>query len=208
MKSTPSFIITLFIVFICTIFANSGIKTFARLVEILVVLFTINYFLGFFLSYFKLFKIDYVLPIFDASGLQFAKGTMITAGTVAESLLFLMIILGSVPQVQKKNLAVIKGLAIWSVILSFAILIMEGDIGHEMLSRVAEAGVTVSRVIQIENYIRGMEILLLMTYQYITIAKQPCIFIAAIHPLKSYFMQKRANCFSFYRQCSCLLHPL
>jgi hypothetical protein len=171
LQNTPSFFIMLFIIAMCTLFNNSGIKNIARLVEILALLATANYFFGFFLSFFKLFKMEYVTPIFDTTGLQFAKGVMITLGTNAECLLLLFVIIGSVPSAQKEYMSVIKGLVIWSLVLSFAILIMEGDIGHELLSRVAQAGITVARVIQIKSFIRGLEILLLMTYQYITLFK-------------------------------------
>lgn len=171
LQNTPSFIILLFLVFMCTVFVNSGLKNFARLIQILTVLYMANYFFGFFLSFFGFFKPEYVFPVFDSSILELAKGALITAEISTESLLCLMIILGAVPQDKKKYLSAAKGLITWSVLLSFAIFIMEGDIGHELLARVAQAGITVSRIIQIQNFIRGLEILLLMTYQYFAIVK-------------------------------------
>ena len=103
LQFTPTFAIMLFIVLICTIFANSGIQNFARLVEILGLLFTVNYFFGFFLSFFKTFKMEYVVPVFDTSSIQFAKGIMISAGTCGESLMFLMIFKKSDRKADEKN---------------------------------------------------------------------------------------------------------
>jgi spore germination protein len=168
---TPSLVITSVIVLLCAIFANSGIQTFGKLIQILSVLFTLNYFMGFSLSFYKTFKIEYVFPVFDTSLLQFTKGIIITAGTISECLLFLMAAISSVPQTKKQNLSVYKGLAVWSLVLSFAIIIMEGDIGNELLAYVGQAGIAVARVLEIKTFIRGVEILLLMTYQYIAIEK-------------------------------------
>jgi hypothetical protein len=177
---TPAYVIIFFIVSICAMFANSEIQTFARFIEILVVTFTVNFFIGYFLSFVKLFKIEYVIPIFDASAIQFAMGVMISAGTAAECLLFLMVMVGLMPQTRSYYLSVAKGLAAWSVVLSAAILIMEGDIGHELLSRVAQAGVTIARVVQIQSFIRGLEVLVLFTYQFLAIAKTT-LFIYSCH---------------------------
>lgn len=193
LQNTPSLFIMLFLVSVCTLFANGGLKSFARLAQILAILFTANYFMGFFLSFIKLFKMEYVTPIFDTTVPQFAKGVMITLGTNAECLLFLFLMIGSVPSAQKEYVPVIKGLVTWSVVLSFAILIMEGDIGHELLSRVAQAGITVARVIQINNYIRGLEILVLMTYQYITLLKTTIFIYSSFAASKKLFNVKKSR---------------
>ncbi len=123
------------------------------------------------LSLFSGFKLEYVTPIFDTTYAQFAKGVMIAAGSNAECLLFLMVMVSSTPQTSKHYLSVIKGLLTWSIVLSFAILIMEGNEGHELLSRVAGAGLTVASLLLIGKFIQGVEILILMTYQYIVIIK-------------------------------------
>lgn len=168
---TPSFIIMLLIVFLCALFVNSGIQTFAKLIEILVLFLMSNYFLGFGLSFTGLFNIKNIIPIFDTSVSGFSEGVLITAGSDMECLLFLMATVNLTPQTKKQYLSIAKGLFMWAVCLSFAIFIMEGDIGQEMLSRVAQAGITVSRIIQIGEFIRGLEILLLITYHFFAIVK-------------------------------------
>lgn len=170
LKQTPSFIIMLFIIVLCAVFVNSGLKSLARLIQVLSVLYTINFYLGFFLSFFKLFKVAYVLPVFDTTSLKFLEGIIITGGSCSECLLPLMVLMGDVPIVKKRNLSVVKGITGWAIFLSFATFIFEGDIGHELLSRIAQAGITVARVIQIKSFIRSLEILILMTYQYFAIS--------------------------------------
>lgn len=187
LHSTPSLIIMLFLLVVSAIVADSGMKTFARVVQILSFLYTLNYFLGFFLSFFTRFNMDYITPVFDTTVIDFTKGVLITAGIIAESLMFFMIMIGSTAKTTKKYLSVFKGLAMWSFILSFAIFIMEGDIGNEMLARVGQAGITVSRTIKIKDFIRGLEILVLMTYQYIAIVKVSMFIFCCLESSKKLF---------------------
>lgn len=171
LQYTPSWILMLFLVAMGAIFADSGIRTLGRLIETLVILFVVNYFSGFFLSFIRVFRIENITPVFDTTLMQFAKGILITAGTVSECLLFLMAVAGSIPDSHRHVSWVVKGLAYWAVILSFAIFIMGGMISPELLMRIAQAGVAVSRIIQIGEFIRGMEVLILITYQLIAIIK-------------------------------------
>lgn len=168
---TPSYIIMFFIVLLCALFVDSGIQTFGKLIEILAALFMVNYFLGFALSFVNMFDIKNITPIFVTSYSQFFKGVIITAGSNAECLLLLMVTVGLTPQTKKYYQSVVKGLFFWSVLLSFAIFIMEGDVSQEMLSRVAQAGITVGRIIQIGEFIRGLEIPILITYQFFVVVK-------------------------------------
>lgn len=171
LQTTPSWVIMLFIVFICCVFANSEIKILGQFIGLLVVLYMFNFISGFSLSFIKDFNIQYVIPIFDTSFPNFLKGILITAGISSECLLFLMAAVGSIPNPQKHYMWAVNGLAFWAVLLSLAILVMEGVESLELLSRVAQTGVTVASLIQIGKFIRGVEILVLGTYQLITIAK-------------------------------------
>jgi hypothetical protein len=171
LQLTPSWIMMLFIISICALFADSGIKTFASLIQLLIILSLMNFFGGFSLSFIKDFHIGHITPIFDTSLPDFIKGTLITAGTTSECLLFFMVMVRSIPDPHKHYRWVVKGLLFWAFTLSFAVFIMAGVVTPGLLARVAQAGVTVTRVIQIDEFIRGMEILLLGTYQFITIGK-------------------------------------
>jgi spore germination protein KB len=190
---TPIFVIILFTVFMCTIFANSGLKYLGRLISLLCVLATLNYFIGFSVSFVNEFRIEYVTPIFDASYAQFVQGMMLATGLSAECLLFLMLIIGSIPQTQKHYLSVIKGLFFWSIILSSAILIMEGNVGRELLSNVTGAGITIASIIQIGSFVRGLEIFILMTYQYIAALKITIYLYSCWEGAKNLFDVKRGR---------------
>ena len=168
---TPSFVIMFIIVLICAVFVDSGIQNFAKLIEILAALFMVNYFLGFALSFVNLFDIQNITPVFDSSYGKFFSGVMLTAGSNAECLLLLMVTVESTPQTTKHYLSVVKGLFFWSILLSFAIFIMEGDVSQELLSRVAQAGITVGSIIQIGDFVRGLEIPILITYQFFAVVK-------------------------------------
>ena len=168
---TPAFVTMLFIVIICAVFANSGIQYFGRLIALLCVLTTVNYYTGYSLSFIKDFKMEYITPIFDASYSQFVKGILLATGLSAECLLFLMVMIGSMPQTQKHYLGVVKGLFIWSIVLSAAILLKEGNIGNELLLQMAEAGISVACIEEVKTYVRGLEIYVLMAYQYMAIMK-------------------------------------
>lgn len=171
LQQTPVGVIMFCIVLMSAIFAESGIATFGWLVEITAVLCILTYFGCFAVSFIDSFKIEYIFPILDASFSQFAKGIIVSAGITGECLLFFMVMVGSMPHPKKHCSWVVIGLSIWSVTLSSAILIMGGIVSPELLVRVAQAGVGVGRVIQIGDFIRGLEILVLLTYQCCTITK-------------------------------------
>lgn len=196
LERTPPAVIMLFIIVICTVFADSGIRTFSCLIEILVTLYMLNYFLGFSLSFTKEFNIEYITPIFDTTLKGFSEGVLLTAGADAECLLVLMMAVGSIDKPCKELASVAKGLASWSFLLSFAIFIMEGIVSNELLSRVAQAGITVSRVLQIGNFIRGLEILLLMTYQYFAVTKIIIFIYSLTESAKKLFNAKKSRLLS------------
>jgi spore germination protein (amino acid permease) len=168
---TPASIIMLFIVIICALFANSGITNIGRLAEILITLAIINFFSCFTLSFVNSFDFQNTLPMFDTSLSQLAKGILVTAGITSECLLFFMILSGSIPEPMKHKMWVVNGLVGWSVVLSSAVFIMEGVLSPELLARIAHAGVNTARVVQIGEFVRGLEVLVLATYQYCTIMK-------------------------------------
>lgn len=168
---TPAFVIILLIVLMCAIFANSGLKYFVRFIAILPVLAMANYFIGFSLSFFKDFKIENVIPVFDTTFPLFIKSMLFTAGNTAESLFIFMILVEYIPQTAKHYLAVIKGYFAWAVILAVAIMIMEGIVSRELISGVSAAGITVSSIILVSRFLSGLEIFILFTYQYFVVLK-------------------------------------
>lgn len=190
---TPSFIIMFLIVLMSAIFVDSGLQNFGKLIEILATLFMVNYFLGFALSFVNLFDIKNIVPVFDTSYSQFFKGVMITAGSNAECLLLLMVTVESTPQTSKHYLSIVKGLFSWSVVLSFAIFIMEGDVSQELLSRVAQAGITVGSIIQIGDFVRGLEIPILITYQFFAFVKTMIFLYCCLVSVKKFINVKKGR---------------
>jgi hypothetical protein len=171
LERTPSWVIMLILILMSTLFINSGIQNFSRLIELLIVLCVINFFVGISLSFTREFKIEHITPIFDTSLPKFAEGMVFIIGSVAESLFFLMVMVGSVPDPHRHYRWVIKGFTYWAFILTLSTFIVAGDVGTEVLSRIGQGGITVARIIYLGGYIRGLEVLILMTYQYIAIVK-------------------------------------
>lgn len=171
LERTPIWVIMLIILLICTLFANSGMQTFGKLIELLIVLCVVNYFAGFSVSFVKEIKLEYIMPVFDISWPGFAEGVLFTAGSVADGMLFLMVMAGSVPDPHKHYMWVVKGFTYWAFVLSLAILLMAGAVSTEVLSRIGQAGIAVARVFQVREFIRGMEVFMLMSYQYIAIIR-------------------------------------
>lgn len=184
---TPELIVMLLIISICTFFAQSGIKFLSRLACVLCLLATINYFFGFSVSFFGNIKLENITPILDTTPAGFISGMLMTAGSDSECLLLLMVIVGDIPQTKKHYLSMIKGLSVWSLVLSSAVLIMEGITGQKALSAVVAAGITVASDIQVGTFFSGLEVFIMMTYQYIAFAKIALALFCCWTVLKKFF---------------------
>jgi spore germination protein (amino acid permease) len=171
LQYTPPWAIMLFLTIIGAIFVNGGIRNFARLVETLAVLGSINYFVSFIFAFPRFFHIEYVIPIFDTSFTGFLKGTLFMAGGASECLLLLMVIVRYIPDPEKHYMWVAKGIALSAVIFSSAILVIIAMMSPELAKRIAFGGVNAARLIKIGEFIQGMEIFIFVTYQFIAIGK-------------------------------------
>ena len=184
---TPAFIIIMLVVLMCTIFANSGLKYFVRLIAILPVIAVANYFLGFSLSFFKEFRIENVIPIFDTTVPLFIKAVLFTAGNTAESLFIFMILVGNIPQTAKHYFAVIKGYFALAAVLGVAIMIMEGIVSQSLIPGISAAGITVSSVILVSRFLSGLEIFILFTYQCFAMMKTAVALFCCWTSAKKFF---------------------
>lgn len=171
LQYTPSWVIMLILILICVMFVYGGIYVFGRLTEILGILGLLNYFAAFVFVFPKFFRTEYVIPIFDTSLWGFIKGTIFMTGGAAECLLILMIIVRYIPNPAKHYWWVIKGIAFSAVIFSLAIFVIIGMLSPELAKRIAFGGVNAAKVIQIGNFIQGLEVFIFGTYQFIAIGK-------------------------------------
>lgn len=171
LQYTPPWIIILFITLICLMFVNGGILSFARLVELLTLVGCLNYFTTFIFVYPKFFHIEYIIPIFDISWIGFFKGVIFMTGCASECLLLLMIIVRFIPNPAKHYLWVVVGIIFSAVIFSFAIFIIIAMMGSELAKRIAFGGVNAAKLIEMGEFIQGLEIFIFGTYQFIAIGK-------------------------------------
>ena len=171
LQHTPAWVIMFFLLVIGIMFANGGIKEFARLVEILVILGLINYFSAFIFSYPKFFHIEYIIPIFDTSLNGFIKGTIFITGGASECLLLFMVLVRLIPDPAKHYMWIVIGIGLSSIIFSSAIMIILAMMSPELAERIAFGGVNASSLIRIGDFIQGLELFIFGTYQFIAIGK-------------------------------------
>lgn len=189
LRTTPPWIIMLILILICVMFAYGEIKVFGRLVEILAAFGIINYFAAFIFAP-KLFHIEYVIPVFDTSLTGFIKGSIFMLGGAAEVLLIFMVIVRNIPDSGKHYVWVVKGIALSSVIFSFAIMIIIGIMSPELAKRIAFGGVNAAKLIQAGKFLQGLEIFIFGTYQIIAIGKITVSMYCAWTAVKKIFNKK------------------
>lgn len=168
---TPPWIIMLTIILLCTIFVNSEIVTFGRTVEILGAFALINYFFSFIFALPNEFHLYYVLPVFDTSFGGLLKGTLFIMGSASECLLLLIIIVKFIPDSEKHYSWVIKGIGLSAVIFAVAVMVIMGTMSPELAKRISFGGVNAAKLIQIGEFLRGLEVLICGSYQYIALGK-------------------------------------
>lgn len=169
LQFTPAWIIIASVVLISTVITTSGIRKIADLCIALYIIAIGTFYSIYLLIAIKDFRIEHVIPIFDTSFLEFAKGVLIAAGIVSESLLFIMVMVGSIKETRKYYYSIIKGISLWALLLSGGAFIAIGISSAELYKRLAYVGVTSARLIQIGEFFRGLEVVILATYQVFNI---------------------------------------
>jgi len=186
-KYTPIWIIMLFLVLIAAMYISSGIKTFARAVEVVTILGLMNFFVSFIFAFPKYIHIEYIIPIFDTSLLGFIKGVLFITGAASESLLLLMVLVGFIPDSGKHYMWVVKGLVFFAIVFPAAILVIIMMLSPEMAKNIAFGGVNAAKIIQVEEFVRGLEVFIFGTYQFIAIGKTSCCLYCAWTTAKKMF---------------------
>ncbi|MBP2650983.1 MAG: spore germination protein [Firmicutes bacterium] len=171
LPKTPVGVIMLILVLVAVSIISSGLKAFSRTAELLTGLGLANFFFSFVFSVPKYFHTEYIFPVFDTSWLGFIKGTLFMTGAASECLLLIMIIVRFIPDPGKHCLWVVTGLVFCAVVFSAAILVIMAMLSPELAKRIAFGGVNAARIIQVGEFIRGLEVFIFITYQFIAIGK-------------------------------------
>lgn len=190
LQFTPVWLIMSFIVLIAILFVNKRTLLFGRVIELLTVWYTLNFFTGFSLAFAREFKFENITPIFDVTLAKFGIGVFFSLGAVSEILLLIMVMAKDIGEPFKHRRWVVKGVMIWAFILSLAQFIMQGMTGYELLSRNYTAGIGISRIIYIGDFVRGLEIFILATYDLIAIVKISVSLYEIWIPIKKLFNEK------------------
>lgn len=197
LQFTPSWILMLFIIFISALFVNNRTLLFGRVAELLTAWYILNYFIGFSLSFVKEFKTENMIPMFDVTLLKFSEGVLFSMGAASEILMAVMVMAKHIPEPYAHRRWVVRGMVFWASILSLAMIMMQGTSGYELLQRTAEAGVGISRSIYIGDFVRGLEVFILATYQLITILKISIYIYGIWIPVKKIFNEKYSTIILF-----------
>ncbi|HEX3031979.1 MAG TPA: GerAB/ArcD/ProY family transporter [Bacillota bacterium] len=171
LEFTPPWVIMLFLVFMGTLFAEGGVQIFARLTESMAVLGIFDFFVAFFLAFPKYIHPEYVFPVFDTTWTGFIKGALFITGGAAECLLLLMVIVSYIPDARKHYLWVVTGISGGGLVVTSAILIIIAMMSPELAKSVAFGGVNAANLIQIQDFVQGLEIFMFGSYQIIAIGK-------------------------------------
>lgn len=193
LEYTLSRVIILFLILMCLLFVSSGIVVIGRLVEILAVIGILNYFGSFIFAFPHQVHIEYIIPIFDTSFSSFLKGALFMTGSAAECLLMLMIIVRFIPDPLKHYKWVVSGIALCAIVFSFAVMIIIAIMSPELAKRVAFGGVNAAKVIQVGEYIRGLEIFVFGSYQLSAIGKTVLCMYCSWIAIKKIFGNKKAK---------------
>lgn len=190
LQLTPIWIIIIINIILAFLFVNNKILLFGRTVELLTIWYVINYFTGFSLSFFQQFDFKNIYPIFDTTLLKFGEAVFFSLCSSAEILLFVIVVGGHIPQTAGCKKSIIKGTLFWAFILPFAEFIMQGISGTELLLGTSSAGVEISRSIFFGDFLRGLEVFILVTYQLICIMRLSLYLYCAWTPIKKIFNKK------------------
>jgi spore germination protein KB len=166
-------------VLVAILYISNGIKTYARAVEVVTILGILNFFVSFVFAFPKYVHVEYIIPIFDTSLLGFIKGVIFTTGAASECLLLLMVLVRFIPDSGKHYMWVVKGLVFCAVIFSLAILLIIMLLSPEQAKNIAFGAVNAARIIQVGEFIRGLEVFIFGTYQFIAIGKTSCCLYCA-----------------------------
>lgn len=176
---TPVWATMLFLVSMAAMFVNGGLKAFARTAELLTTLGMLNYFVSFVPAFPSFIHFEYVWPIFDTTLSGFLKGSLFMAGAAGECLLFLMVIVSFIPDTGKRYMWVAFSIGACAVVFSSAILVIMAMMGPELAKRIAFGGVNAAKMIQIGDFLRGLEVFIFGTYQFLAIGKLTiCLYCA------------------------------
>ncbi|MDD4802545.1 MAG: GerAB/ArcD/ProY family transporter [Syntrophomonas sp.] len=168
---TPSGLIIISMVLMSVMFISKGLPVFARLIEILVVLGMLNYLSSFIFIIPDKFDTKYMFPLFDTTWLDFLKGTVFVLGETSECLLLLMVIVSFIPDPHKHYKWVSYAITLSGIVFSLATLIIIMMLSPELAKRIAFGGVNAAKLLHVGDYVRGLEILILGTYNFIAIGK-------------------------------------
>ena len=181
LPNTPTWVIILLIVSTAVVFLSKGIYVLGKLAEIVVVTGITIFFISIAFG-FDSFNIKNIIPLMDATFSQFIRATLFSWGIGCECVMLFMVIIGLIPKPHKHYMWYVRGTIYWSIILLTSNLIVVSLMSTELIKRLSFTAVLASAITYIGEYIQGLEILNIITFQTLIYLKTPlyiyCIWVA------------------------------
>jgi spore germination protein KB len=164
LPDTPIWVTSLVILGISIIIAQGGIEVQGRMAETLVIVANLTFFLGVSLAFVGQFNLDFIIPFFDRSIGELAKGSFLTAGLESGSNLCLLAVVAALPRPLDNFRAITKVYFVGGLILSSVTLIIIGIFGVDEAARLALSGLSVAWSAQLGNFIQGTEVFVVVGF--------------------------------------------
>lgn len=162
---TPNWIVMVITLGLAGFIASSGIEVQGRLGEVFEIVLIIIFSAGIIIGFSNLFDFANISPVFDQGISPFLESVYFSAGSMAQGILFLMVMVAALPQSSENCTAMIKGLISLSIIQGVSLFAIIGMISAEEGSRLAFGGLNLAYHIQVGKFIHGVEIFVITSYE-------------------------------------------
>jgi spore germination protein KB len=192
LPNTPGWFPILMILLLALYIAAKGIEVQARLFVIVIPVLVSLWFISTSIGFINQFDFSNLLPVFESSPAQLISGGYLNIAPLCESILALLVFTASLRNPSQSRGSIIMGMAMGAVIIPMAtVFITIGMLGVELASRVSYHGVNITLIISVGEFIQGVEVLLLFTYEVVAIIKATihiyCAWMTASHLLNDRF---------------------
>lgn len=171
LPATPLWVINLLGFSLVTLIVYGGLEPLGRLSETLQVVLLTIFFVGVGIGFAARFDKNNLIPLFDRSPSEFVAGAYLTAGFVAETVLFLLVMVAALPSPSKSYSATVKGFISLAVFLAGTVLAILGVFGPEEGMRMAYAGINVAANAQLGTFLQGLEVFAIVSFIMAVILK-------------------------------------
>jgi len=169
LDDTPFLVTGLIILVLAAVIVDGGIEGQGRMGEVLEILLLSVFFFGVGIGFFSQLNSAFFIPLFDRGIADFSQGVYLSAGFVAEVILFLIVMVAALPWPADSYWVVTKGFLWAGTILGFAALSIIGVFSAEEAARMSFGGINVALNLRIGKFIQGVEVFVIIPFILLSI---------------------------------------